>query len=263
MYLVIGVPAVEKTDMSFLAAATGPHFFNDPSRPIKNVVIFGFYFVPKNKRAVMDPRWKENIRQGLEKLKNFHSFQFRNESNIRYEIYPEPVVGYADSGFYDTEHTQGGNPRALISAAEELEKRVFKLSGDLYNPNFKRLAGEYPVLAIFYEGVGAAGGTIQDSELNFPSEISEALDISESAIFILDVDSADGLLLLNAGYINGLAGPNGDSILAHEFYHTLGVPDGYSHASGIAESADLMGLGRLKALAHTYLSPETLAAMGL
>ena len=263
VYFTSGVPSVEKTDVSFLASATGPHFFQDPSRSLKNIVIFGFYFVPKNKLIHLNGDWKAQAESNLEKLKNFHALQFRGKSQVRYELYPDPVIGREENLFYDTEITQGGNPRALISVAEELEKRIFKPDGDLHNPNFKRQAGEYPVSAIFYEGVGAAGGAIQDSQLNFPVEIAESLGIPESAIFILDVESVNGLLLVNREYLSGERGPNGDSIFAHEFYHTLGAPDGYAHESGIAGTSDLMGLGRMRPLAHTYLDKETLKSFGL
>lgn len=264
MYLVVGVPYVEKTDISFLASASAPHFFEDPSKSVERIAVFGIYFVPPNKRSALDPLWKSHLERSLEKLKNFHAIQFRGKSHIRYEFYPDPVIGREENLFYDTEHTQGGNPRALISIAEELEKRVFRSDGDLYRSDFgKRVGGEYPMLAIFYEGVGASGGTIHESELNFPSEIAEALDIPKSTVFVLDVKSVEGLLLLNFEYASGTQGPNGDSIFAHEFYHTLGVPDGYSHESGVAETSDLMGLGRLRPLANTYLDKETLAAMGL
>ena len=99
--------------------------------------------------------------------------------------------------------------------------------------------------------------------MNFPVEIAESLGIPESAIFILDVESVNGLLLVNREYLSGERGPNGDSIFAHEFYHTLGAPDGYAHESGIAGTSDLMGLGRMRPLAHTYLDKETLKSFGL
>ena len=259
IYFFVGVPQITPTEYPKL---TTPHLYNNPDVSIENIHISAIYFVPKNKNPA--DNWKNTMEAGLIKLREFHELQFQRRSKISYEIFPEPVIGEKDSLFYDTTSTDRGNPQALINASNEIERRVFANAGDLFNVNFGRdIDDVYPVLFIMYEGVGASGGIINESEEETAAGIAERLNLSESVIFVVDVKSSDGFFLVNREIVDGTHGPNGQSVLAHEFYHTLGLPDEYSLENGVAESPDIMGLGRFKPVENTYLSRELLAGLGL
>jgi len=53
------------------------------------------------------------------------------------------------------------------------------------------------------------------------------------------------------------------SIIAHEFYHTLGFPDKYNTVTGSAFSEDIMGLGRLRPIEETFIDSDILKRAGL
>ncbi|MEK7090151.1 MAG: hypothetical protein AAB930_01035 [Patescibacteria group bacterium] len=261
IYYFVGVPRIESTNFPALSAI---HLYNNPDVLVDNIHISAFYFVSENKIGQVSGNWHNTMEVGLPKLAAFHELQFQKRSKISYAIYPEPVIGEKDNLLYDTENTGRGNPRALIAISEELERRVFKPDGDLYRKDFAEIGGQgYPVIFIMYEGVGATGGIIHESARETASEIAADLGLAESVIFVVDVSSADGFFILNRETLEGKHGPNGETIVAHEFYHTLGVEDKYSLDTGRAESADLMGLGRFKPLENTFLSKDTLNALGL
>lgn len=261
IYFFVGTPKVIPTNFP---ASVSIHLNNNPDVLIKNIQIYAFYFVPRNKSIAIPDNWAESLNSGLVNLREFHSLQFQNLSEVGYKIFPEPVTGEKNNLFYDTEKTDHGNPRALISVSEELERRVFRASGDLYQGDFAGLGdGAYPVMFIMYEGVGAAGGIISESAKKTPAEIASDLNLPESVIYIVDIKSADGFFLVNREIVEGRHGVNGHAILAHEFYHTFGLEDKYSETDGIAESSDLMGLGRLKPIENAYLSREVLKSLGL
>lgn len=263
MYFWIGVPRISPS-LEELPESLAPHVYNIPERSLKHTQIAAFYFVPKNKVDAQDENWKALLEAGLEKLRAFHALQFQGFSDLTYAIYPEPVIGVEENLFYDTEVTQRGNPRALMSVAEEIEGRVFRPSGDLAIREFSAPpAHVYPVMLIMYEGVGAAGGVIHESELETVGEIAEALGLPEEIIFRVNVDSAGGFFLVNRDFLSEAFAPAGVTILAHEFYHTIGVPDGYDEESAVAETSDIMGLGRFKPLEKTYLKEDTLRQLGL
>lgn len=55
----------------------------------------------------------------------------------------------------------------------------------------------------------------------------------------------------------------GATILAHEFYHTLGLPDEYDTETAVAFSDDIMGLGRERPLDRTFIKKDSLGKMGI
>lgn len=268
LYVTISSPSVYREAVSFSA---NPHIYNNPDRSIKNINVFAFYFVPKNRAVSQFVDWKKILRSGLEKLSAFHSLQLRGTSRIRYTIYQESVIGLQDDAMYDTALTQYGNSEALVRVAEEIEARVFDPVGDLYRKNFfPAQKGEYPILLILYEGVGASGGIIYDSKLRSVDEFAQKLGVPESVIHPVEVKTVDSFLLLNREYMtNTQHADTGITILAHEFYHTLGVPDGYSEEekdgrlTALSTSNDIMGLGRTRSIGNTYLSKEVLNGLGL
>lgn len=261
MYFWVGTPKVYSGD--FVEFGT-PHIYNDPARTILNIKVAAFYFVPQNKIGEISDDWLEVLMVSLEKLKEFHSVQFQQRSGVEYEIYPKPVIGLKDSIEYDTESTQAGNPQALLKISQELESRVFKGNGDLYNPSlFNARAGDFPVLAIIYEGVGAVGGLIYDSDLKTRKEIAKEFDLAEDIIHIVDIEHFDGFFLVNREFLSREEYKDfGVSIFSHEFYHTLGIPDQYKEYKSIPTSQDIMGSGRFRPIEKTYINRETLKNLG-
>ena len=253
MYYGIGVPSIYREE-GVLAAST-PHFFNAPEQSVEKIQIRAFYVVPRDRVGRIASGWQETLESTLSKLAAFHALQFQNISTISYAIHPDPVMGLEESIFYDTEDTSGGNPHALIAAAEELEQR------GLIPP--RAPDDTYPVLFIMYEGVGAIGGIINESAEETAGGIAAELGIPEDMIFLLDVKSVDGFFLVNREIVDGTHGVNGKSIVAHEFYHTLGVPDGYLSPEETPTTSDIMGTGRFKPIEETYLHDEVLQGMGL
>lgn len=262
LYFWIGAPRLyEYAWLNFAA----PHLAGDAQRTVERIRVSAVYFVPRDKEKDILDNWRAVLEEQLAKAQAFHSLQFQGRSSLVFSVYPEPIIGLDEHAVYDTADTNRGNPKALLNVSEELERRVFSSGGDLHRPDFPNGAtGEYPVLFILYEGVGAIGGIIAESERESVADIAEELGISESVIFKAAVKSVDGFFLLSRTF---LADPEyrafGASLLAHELYHTLGISDGYEQNTGKATSADLMGLGRYRPIETTYLRRDALRALGL
>lgn len=211
-------------------AAPSPHYYQNSSEPIQNIVVGAVYFVPKNKEKNKLVNWRKILEEHLGKLQDFHRIQFQNFSSIQFEIYSEPLIGLKENSAYDTDVTQYGNPAALVNISEEIDNSLLSARDDLFWRDFAGRKG-YKVLYILYEGVGASGTK------------GKAL---LSRQFLTDPQYAD----------------LGSSFFSHEFYHTLGIPDAYGEDSH-AYSADLMGLGRFLPLENAYLDRLTLKELGL
>jgi len=230
MYFGIGVPKIYHETSP---PPTEPHFYRNPKISIAKVDILAFYFVPKNRVDSSLKNWQEILERNLKKLREFHSLQLQEKSRLVYRLYPKLVIGKEDNFAYDTDITQHGNPEGLRRVARELDARVFEKSGDIYDAGLiKTDSDSYQVLVIMYEGVGASG--------------------SDNVTFI------SSKFLTNEDYSDVSS-----SLFAHEFYHTLGLPDGYDLDSGIPITRDLMGSGRNKPLEKTYLESEFLKELGL
>lgn len=202
------------------------HAYNQPEVSIAKVKVAVFYFVPKNENLQLYSNWRETLEKNLKNLKTFHTLQFQSRSDLEYEIYYDPIIGLEDNLFYDTLVTQYGNPEGLKNVRKELITRGF----------IKPQEGAYNVALVMYEGVGASG--------------SEKL---RTAFF-------SRKYLSEAEYKN-----NGPSIVFHEFYHTLGIPDRYEKENGreVIWSADIMGSERGKNFKKTHIDNITLRGFGL
>ena len=244
---------------------SSPHLYKNPDVSIANIRIKIVYVIPKNRTGNIVTNWQNFIEEALAKTSKFHEIQFRGKSIIKYDIYPEPVILQESNQFYDTETTARGNPRALIAISEEIERRVFKKEGDLYDEKFAASEeSEYPVLGLIYEGVGASGGVIYESELETRSEIAKQLGLSESVIYIVDVESADGFFLLSRVFFTESQYQIFSSTLFyHEFAHTFGLPDQYDLENNVPSSNDIMGAGRRKPIETMYLDRELTRDMGI
>jgi len=235
MYFYVGVPRIYQEPPP---QAKEVHRYNDPSRSLEEISVLVFYFVPRNRFDSALENWHELLEKNVQKLQAFHTLQLQSVSQLDYTIYPKPVIGLQDNLYYDTDVTRHGNPEALRRVTRELEARVLEASGDLFRSDF--LPGgytpdgqhPYQVLLIMYEGVGASGG--------------------------------DNVALVSSTF---LADPRfntyGASIMTHEFYHTLGIPDGYDLTTSLSTSSDIMGLNRTKPIEKVYLDTKTLNSLGL
>lgn len=262
MQFWIGVPQIFREPY---ARTVVLHTLGRNPRPIEEIDIFAFYFVPQNKIAEAHADWHKLLEGNLRKLKEFHALQTLGRSRINYEIYPEVVVGERDNIFYDTEDTGHGNPKALITAGEEIDRRVFAGAGDLHKENFSRPAGSvYPVMFVLYEGVGASGGVIYEEAGDLTAQdLALKLDLSENVIFPVEILGADGFFMLNRNYFTDPKIDYGASFFAHEFYHTLGFADEYEEERGAPLYADILGGGRFLPLEKTYIRKETLNELSL
>jgi hypothetical protein len=246
------------------ARTTFPHVYKNSDINISEIDLKIFYVVPKNKADKIDPAWREDLGATLERAVRFHELQFRELSKLKYEIFPEPVILKNDDDAYDTANTNAGNPHGLINIGEEIEARVFKKEGDLYSAQFSAYEPKaHRVIGFVYEGVGASGGLIYDTDLESAREIAKKLGVPEDIVYVVRIDSADGFFILNKQYISGMELKNyGPSILYHEFAHTIGLPDLFDENNS-PSSNDVMGSGREKQIENTYLGGEQLKAMGV
>lgn len=225
MYFWIGVPTIYEED--FVSGT--PHRLGDPNRSISHIQIRAFYFVPQDRQNDLLIQWPAVLEEHLKELQEFHALQFQNKSALAYRIYPEAVIGDEPGLFYDTEVTQHGNPEALRRIVAELERRFPEIRQGEGTSVEK---GVYDVIVILYEGVGASGG-------------DNAALLSRT--FFSDPQYKDVA----------------STLLTHEFYHTLGIPDGYEPETAIPTTFDIMGLGRSRSLLRAYFDRKTLKEMGI
>lgn len=206
-----------------------PHAYDDPEVAIRDIHITAYYFVSANKAVnAGDTSWKEPLTHALDSLVRFHELQFAGSSHITYSIHPTPIIGSQPNTFYDTDDTDHGNPHALIAIADEIMQA---------NIAPQTPEGTYPVMYIIYDGVGASGMRV---------------DRSYAALL-------NRRFLTDPAYVDIR-----ETLVAHEFYHTIGIPDGYVLSTGTSTVPDLMGLGRsVRPLKYNYLDRESLRHMGL
>lgn len=230
LYFRVGVLPIYKEEVQAKGAM---YYYDTPGQTIENVALGVFYFVPKNKTAFVKNNWKAIVEGHLEKLRAFHEFQFRGKSSLEFIIYPEPIIGLQESSEYDTTVPLHGDTATLIKVEKELNDRIFTKSGDLFNKEFlKADRDSYLVSMIIYEGIGSGG--------------------KNSAALI-----SSSFLTRNEHQ------PIGTTFLTHEFYHTLGIPEGYDIPTNTPLGDDIMGLGRTKPLEATYISEGSLRRMGM
>lgn len=244
--------------------ARAAYFYKDPSIDISRIKIKAFYAIPKNKAQEINPLWRQTITSALDQIVKFHAVQFRGLSEIKYNLFPQPVFLRNDDSFYDTTSTGRGNPRGLVGVAQEIDERVFREGGDLYDKDFAKLdKSEYPVMGLIYEGVGASGGVIYETELKTAKEIAEKLGVEESIVYIVDIGSVRGFFLLNNQYLTddqyNVFGP---TLLYHEFSHTIGLPDRFDENDSPFAN-DVTGGGRHEPIEATYIDRDLLKDLGV
>lgn len=195
----------------------------DAKQDIAVIKLKTFYFVPKNKRP--EPNWEQALERALKELANFHQSQFAGTSIIRYEVAATSTAGLYDNLTYDTQDTSHGNPAALLSIRDELLRRELVKSDPAQSDG-------YNAILIIYEGVGAAG--------------------------------TPGFALLSRKFLTDKQYEAiVSSLLAHEFYHTLGMRDDYDIEGGRPHGFDIMGMARTMPLPYAFIKPEVLKRMGI
>jgi len=224
--------AVSASSIATVNSGQFAHYYDNKAIKLKNIRIDYVYFVPKELEYESYPEWQKTFDLASKDLKLFFETQFGDFINIENKIYIKPVIGLNETSYYNGENTDRGNPNGLLRIEEELNKRLYSESGDLYDAAFKK--SENTVLAIIYEGVGASGSG-EDRTFMLAREFLTREPIKSTY---------------------------GITFLAHEFAHALGMPD-FSHKQQdeldpevVFTSDDLMGSGRYKPLKYTYLSGE-------
>jgi hypothetical protein len=220
-----------------------PHHAKDRSQLIEHIDVVALYFVPKDRVGRTYLSWKEPLEKALGELTEFHRLQTAGKSSISFHVIPNPVIGERDAQIYDVPPVKHGNAEALFAVSSEIKKRVEHIDGDLYDPLIKADSGDYRVYILMYEGEGASG----------------ALNTA----------------LLSSSFFKNKSYENINStILAHEFYHTLGLEDQYELTSlvlaedavlprSIPHSSDIMGLGILSPISDTYISQSLISNIGI
>jgi hypothetical protein len=228
---VVGVPRINEQP----APPSTPHLATDVGQSLRAVEVRAVYFVPRDRLNRLLPDWLSTIERTLDEVRAFHERQLKNTSRLTYRLYPEPVIGRDDAAAYDTAVTDGGNPEALRRISRELEERLFTPGGDRYRPAFVAASEDaYRPLLIIYEGVGASGA------------------VGEPAALV-------SRLFLTQDEYRAVS----PTLVAHELYHTFGLPDAYDAGHGEPTGSDLMGQGRFRPIGRAFLDRASLTALGL
>lgn len=219
-----------------------PHFYNNDQVSIEKIKITVFYFIPKDALTKKQDNWKEITEKHLRNLIDFHTVIFENTSKITYEFFPEIITGEKTTKEYESLFENNEND-ALIPVQEEITKRVLTPDGNLYNLKDKPKGNTTRnVYLVIFEGNGAAGNG------NFA--------------------------LVSRAYLTDKAYEEiGSTFLAHEFYHTLGLPDNYIILPRVYSDTeqtkvsyptykDIMGIVTIP-LPYTYIDEDSLKKMGL
>lgn len=269
--------------------------FDNPTRSISEIHIYAVHFIaadagayafrtPQNVEKILLKQQSAFI-SALDQLKLFHELQLQGRSRITYSIYPKAVIGRYDTSKYETPAKNVDDFEAiasisstLASTAEEIEERVFSSSGDLYDPSFFQKIEDdvYSVMLILYEGSGdsvtakiAAADTFYNHTPEKDKEFAEFTGLPELVSRTADVELVDSGMLLSTSFFVDDVYVYGKTILTHEFYHTIGLPDGYDYnildelnRTNLSLTPDIMGLGRFQSLDKTYLDHDMLINMG-
>jgi len=237
--LYAGISRVEPTEK---LESKIPHIYEKEDMPIDKISILVYYFIPKDRLDDSINNWKAVTDPHLQDLLKFHEVQFFGTSKISYDFFPQPIVGEKTGAEYETNISEHYGSGEMSSIIEEMTKRVLSEGGDYYDP--KDTSGERGrrVYLVVFEGEGAAGSG------DFGLISRSYLTLSAYQTF-------------------------SSTFLAHEFYHTLGLPDNYDESSYVfgdsqqvsmlnLTSKDIMGYVRVP-IESTYIERETLQKMGL
>lgn len=219
-----------------------PHFYENEKLSIKKIKINVIYFVPKDIKINEEINWKNITENHLKNLIDFHSIQFKNTSKISYEFVQKIITGDKTLKEYESLFEYDDN-EALTPVKEEITKRLLSPDGDLYaESKIVSDKNAHNVYLIVFEGKGAAGNN-------------------------------DFFLVSRSYLTDNVYKDTGSTFLAHEFYHTLGIPDKYKTSTyvykdgqqttvSLVTDKDIMGQVNIP-ISSTYINNETLKKMGL
>ncbi|MCF7843684.1 hypothetical protein K9M47_02170 [Candidatus Gracilibacteria bacterium] len=239
--LTIFVGVSKVNDVPKLEIIT-PHMYDNEERSIETINLSIMYFVPKDRTDRIKDNWQEAAIYKLKELQDFHQTQFRGTSIIDYKLLNEIVIGEKNAKEYE-DYFGYDDKDSLVPVKNEITKRILTLDGDLYNKSISEIKpGERKVYLVIFEGVGAAGN--------------------------------ENFSLISRSYLtDSMHKDNGSTFLAHEFYHTLGLPDNYKTSMKVYEDnqqekisiptkLDIMGQVNIP-IFDTYIDNEILNKMGL
>jgi hypothetical protein len=220
-----------------------PHVYDDTKKPIDTIALTVFYFIPKDALIKKQDNWKEITEKHLKELLHFHQVQFENTSKITYTFFPEIIIGEKTEKEYESLFAYDDHD-SLIPVKKEIIDRVLTPTGNLYQQAYapKQNSTTHQVYLVVFEGDGAAGN--------------------------------DDFSLISRSYLSDENyKEDGTTFLAHEFYHTLGMPDNYQTSAyvykdmeqtmiSLVSNKDIMGQVNIS-LPYTYIDAETLKRMGL
>jgi hypothetical protein len=236
----VGVQDVEKKP---LLGRSKPHVYEKKDSSIENIHITLMYFIPKDALNKKDTSWQAVTEKHIKSLINFHTVQFEGASKITYDFFPEIITGEKTTSEYESVLGYDDND-SLAPIKDEVSRRMFTVNGDLHSfhkPKAKDVSRRDVYLLIF-EGKGAAGN--------------------------------DDFALVSRAYLtDAMYKDFGSTFLAHEFYHTLGLPDNYQISTyvykdneqvsvSLLTKKDIMGQVNIP-LPYTYIDVESLKKMGL
>lgn len=223
------------------------HLYNNPRISLEKVNLSVFYVVSKE---TSDNNWFEVLKTNLEKIKTFHSLQFKKLSNLEYKIYPQPLILDIENLSFTEDISQNNIIKAL-KIAEEVENFIIqqKIDKDFYLfPD-----DVYNVLVIIYEGAGLYGGLIADAKISF---------LERNIIQETTLHKFQGFVFISKDYlIKNEFKKIGATLLYHELAHTFGIPDKYNQKTFF--SLDIMGRGRFEPLENNYLEHQILSKMSI
>jgi hypothetical protein len=232
---------VIKTQPKAQLSVVHPHLYGN-KESIEKIKITIFYFVPKDAINSENTDWKNITDTHIQELINFHTITFGNTSKISYEFFPDIIVGEKTTKEYESLFAEEDND-ALIPVQEEITKRIFTPGESFYKKEeLSKKNGVRNVYLVVFEGKGAAGN-------------GDFALVSRS-------------YLTDKGYKD-----TGSTFLAHEFYHTLGLPDNYQTSQivykngqsipvSLVTKKDIMGQVTIP-LSYSYIDIESLKKMGL
>ena len=214
--------------------ARSPHLYGSPETSIKEISLVVIYLVPANKKPFLG--WEAYVKSRIADLEQFHESQFLGLSHLTTTYISSPVFGSKESTAYEIDAAHHTDATALEPVQEELARLNAAAAVPAAPP------GAYRAYLVILEGAGAAG-------------------------------SGDMAVISRSYLTDPINGSFASTMLAHEFYHTLGIPDGYDTSSHVYQdnqkdvvavltSDDIMGRVRVP-LVYAYLDQGTKTAMGL
>ncbi|OHA47031.1 MAG: hypothetical protein A3A80_01225 [Candidatus Terrybacteria bacterium RIFCSPLOWO2_01_FULL_44_24] len=208
------------------------HFYEEPEISLEKIHIQAFYLVPETLQVNMPASWKDDFTKALIKIREFHSAQFKNSSNITFSLLETPVLTQDEIIASIPVGIDRPSRVDLTKIDQFIESKILTPGAFFYRSNFAEIPpGAFVVKLIFLEGPAALG--------------------------------AEGIAILSRSYFTDPVVNYGTSFLYHEFGHALGMPDLYDSESGETFSDGIMGSGRYRYIDYVHLDQDIKVKMGI